>query len=161
MSLVTAIRSLVTPTKYYQTKGVFITKELCKDGSTRVFSFDRNNNLVKSVHKKPVDVLNYDPIRGYTLTVGHITTVKDFPAQTETSIKSLKTKYERPAYSSLDSDKKIMDAGDFIYIFNKIKNKNGICQELFNLQSLNGKKECIRIVYDNAGKPLNVKNFVV
>lgn len=161
MSLVTAIRSLVTPTKYYRNANVTVAKKLLPNGSTSINSYDKDGKLLKSIIREPVDEFVYNPWDGNMHRYGHKTTVKDHVANTETTIDKYTKRFEKPVYDALDQTKTLVDAGGSIKYFHKFKkNMNGKYTDSFNMTTNNGSAG-IKILYDNSGKAVSATKINV
>ena len=155
MSLVTAIRSFFTPTKHYRNAYASIHKKLLRDGSVQIQSYDHSGNLLKTIIRENFDVLKCNRKYGNTLSVGHVTTVKDYVAGTETTINKLEKKFERPVYSALEPDKMIVDAGGKVNYFHKFKMRDGKYVESFNMRTDKNSSAGVKILYDESGKAVS------
>lgn len=155
MSLVTAIKSYLTPTKYYRNANVTVTKKLLPNGSTRVESYDRDAKLLKSVVIEPIDKFTYSRIKGNTLKYGHTTTVKDYVSGTDTVIQKYSYRFEKPVYDALNPKEVMADAGGSIDYLHKFTTKNGKYVESFNWRADKRSNAGVKIIYDDMGNPVS------
>lgn len=155
MSLVTAIRSYLTPIKHYRNAHVSVSKKLLRDGSVQIQSYDHSGNLLKTVTRENFDVLKGNRKHGFTLRTGHVTTVKDYVARTETTINKIDKTFEKPVYSALNPKEKIVDAGGTVNYFHKFKMRDGKYVESFNLRTDKNSSAGVKILYDKAGNAVS------
>ena len=156
MSLVTAIRSFLTPTKYYRNANVTVAKKLLPNGSTSINSYDKDGRLLKSIIREPVDKFIYNPLDGNMLRYGHKTTVKDHVANTETIIDKYAKRFEKPVYDALNPTKTLADAGGSIKYFHKFtKNAKGKYIDSFNMTINNNGRAGVKVLYDGNGTPVS------
>lgn len=160
MSIITAIRSFITPTKYYKNQNVTVTKKLLPNGSTSIKAYSKEGKLLKSVTKQPVNEYTHDSCKGNTLKRGHFTTAKDYVAGTETNVDKYERIYEQPLYDAFHPTKTIVDAGGSIKYFHKFKkNINGNYIDSFNMTTNKNGSSGIKMCYNGTGKPVSTIKY--
>ena len=158
MTIITAIRSLLTPAKHYSNNSVNVVKKLQRDGSLLVQTFDKKGTLLKSLVRTPIDQFNFNHVEGNSHIFGHKTVIHNIYDATVTEIQNFKIRYEKPIYNGLNPKEKIADSGEAIRFFNKVtKRKDTFVGTSFHLKQYPHLEICTKFIYDSMGKILFAK----
>lgn len=166
MSLVTAIKSFVTPTRHYENNRFYIIKQLMPNGSTNIMSFHKDGHLFKLIIREPIDTFTSSKNASISktikniLTVGHRTRVKNFEKNTETTINMLSKRFESPVHNTLDTDGELLySISELDFFHNLTKIVNGDILKSFDIKKQKDNIiNCLEISYNN-GNISHVKRY--
>ena len=156
--LIQAIKNLFTPDKVYinARNGIKVTRSVKMNGTININSYDSSGNPLKTIVRTPLEEFTYDPMNGNELLSGHVTTVLDHVAGTETSINRSQRQYERPLYDAFKPTETVVDPGGSIHYFHKFKKRiNGPYIDSFNMSSNKNGYAGVKVLYNSAGEPVS------
>ena len=158
MSIVTAVRSFLTPTKYYSNNSVRVSKKLQRDGSMLISSFDKNGTLLKTVTQYPIDEFVCNRIHGNRVKQGHRTVVHNIYNNTITYINKITARYEKPLYDALEHNKVLVDAANPILHFDKVtKREEKVVGKAFHMVEYPHLRRYTITHYNAQGEPVSAK----